>query len=204
MSIGADIKKAFREVGTLYNVHHEGRLDISGEYCVYEISQSLQRPFDREFVYQASLAYDSAAVEGDVLKFDDGRNFLLTNKSPEQFHNSSVIFETKLLKCNVSGEILRPSGETWGQDYHKVPVWSTVKNNVYGILTEVYGGSLEENKEFGEVIVKKMELYVSDQIGLQVMDRYRPVSGEYYKVDFLKTRIYPGIVLAEVSEDTRE
>jgi hypothetical protein len=206
MSIGLDIKKAFESVGTAYTIQHEGSSDQSGEFCVYELSQTLQRPFDREFVYSASLSYDSLAVEGDVLKFDDGRHFLLTNKSPEQFNNESIIYETKLLKCNiVSGEVLRPSGELWdSQNYHKIPVWSLAKGTVSAILVEVYGGSLDERTDFGEVTLNKLELYVSDQIGLQVMDRFQPVSGEYYKVDFLKNRIYPGITLAEVSEDTRE
>jgi len=205
MSIGSDIKKAFEAVGSTYLIKRKNSPFLSGEYCVYEISTALRVPFDREFVYQASLSYDTLAVEGDILLFSDGEQFLLANKDPEQFANSPVVFESKLLKINViSGEIYRSSGETWDSQYHKIPIWSLTESGVGGLLIETTEVKLEEKEDFGKPSTNISQLYIPNTMDIKVLDRFQPTSGEYYQVNALRKRVFPGLIIVEVSEDMRE
>ena len=204
MSIGSDIEKAFRDVGSTYLIKRKNTNLISGEYCVYEISTALRVPFDREFVYQASLAYNTQVVEVDILLFDNGDQFLVANKDPESFANSPVEFETKLLKVNViSGEILRPAGNFTDDQYHTAPIWETIERQVGALLIHTEDSRLR-SEDFGDISVDRLSLYLSDTLDIQVNDRFQPEEGEYYKVDVIKKRIFPGIYMVELSQDTRE
>jgi hypothetical protein len=206
MGIGDDIKEAFEDVGSHYTIKRKSGNNLSGEYSVYEITEQNLRPFAREFLYAASLPYDTDVIEGDVLVFDDGRHFLMANKSTEQFENTAIVYECLLIKCNVlSGEILRAS-ESWNANtYQKVPSWSLVEGNVSGAMIDAfYGNVLTEKEEFANLTLAKSEVYIPDTLDIKINDRFEPSSGEYYRADVIKYRIYPGINLIEVSNDTRE
>ena len=48
-----------------------------------------------------------------------------------------------------------------------------------------------------------MFLYVPNAVGIEIEDRYMPISGEYYKVGIVRRRVFPETDIAMLSEDTR-
>lgn len=204
MSIGSDVKKAFKDVGISYTIKRDAG-NFSGEYLVYDIPIESKVPFDREVFLTSNLSYDTIVIEGDVLELNDGRKVLVANKTPDMFQDAVVDYETTFLKCNIpSGEIFRSSGEVWAtQEYHKVQTWDSIKSGVNGVLIEVPGNQLSNQDELGLLSIKRTELYLPSGENLQVLDRVQIRSGEYYQVNIIKKSLYPSIVVVELSEDTR-
>lgn len=201
--VAEDIKKAYIEVGVKYNVFRENLIG-SGEYLFYEENRQVTKPFIRESFLEASIPYDTSGESGDILKFDDGRNYILMSKTPSLIENEIIEFGVTLYKANVSGELSRPSGEAWdSQTYHKVPVFEIMKTNCFSLLTESLFRYEMVEKEIGNLLVSKDELYVPKYYGIQINDRYSPRSGEFYKVSTIKTRGFVGVDVVEVEEDTR-
>lgn len=180
--------------------------DISGEYLDYAINRQITKPFIREFFLEATLSYDTSAITGDTIRFDTTSDvYLVMNKTPELFENAIVTNECTLYKTNASGTLLRPSGEVWNpQTYRKEPQWQTVKSDCPVLQTEaLYGHDLDTDEELGLLGVENHELYIPHSVGTQVLDRFEPASGEYYRVETIKTRRYPNIDVCELGEDNR-
>jgi hypothetical protein len=201
--VGEDIKAAYIEVGTSFEVFRETVIS-SGEYLIYDLNAQATKPFIREHFLEASLAYDTSGEVGDVLRFSDGGCFLLMNKTPAEVEDVIIEYSAVLYKANVSGELSRPSGEVWDtQTYHKQPVFEVIKTNCYALLTEsLFRYELAE-EPYGNVSEVKDEMYIPKRYGVQINDRYTPVSGEYYKVSTVKTRGFPGVDIVILEEDTR-
>lgn len=205
MSIGSKLKtKVFEKLGTAFTIIRDSG-DVTGEYLRYEINKQVTKPFIRAFFLEAQLAYDTSVVTGDVVQFGDGRIFLVMNKTADHFKNASIKHESVLYKCNVSGELQRPSGESWDtQTYHKEQQWETIKSNCYALETEaLFGHDLDSDIEVGMLGLKEDELYIPSSVGIQVNDRYQPASGEYYKVEVVKRRRFDGVDVCELGEDHR-
>jgi len=206
LGIGEDIKSVYIDVGVSYNILRDDE-EISGEYCVYKINRQVTKPFIQEFFLEAQLPHDTQLVPGDLLEFQtDKRVFMLMNKNPTMFEDEIVNYQGILYKCNVSGELFTPSGEIWDpQTYHKVTVWKQKKAVCYGLQTEpLFGHDLETDEELGQIGIERHQFFVPHSVGIETLDRYEPVSGEYYKVEEIKRRRFPGVDVVELSEDTRE
>lgn len=204
MSVGSDLKKAFQKVGDPFIVRRNSG-NFSGEYLIYDIPLTSKDSFTREVVLEATLAYDTIVIEGDILEFsNDGRRVLVAHKTPDDFQGAPAVYESLLFKCNVtSGVISRQSGERNTQTYHNDPAWETIKSNVNAVLVEVNGNQLSDREELGLVSVSKLEMFVPSGENLKVLDRFQAFSGEYYQIDVLKKHMYPNILVAELSADTR-
>lgn len=204
MSVGLDVKKAFEKVGISYTIKRELE-DIDGEYLIYDIPIGSKSTFDREVTLDGTLVYDTVVIEGDVLEFNDGRRVLVANKTPDIFQDSTVVYETRLFKCNIpSGEIFRSSGEIWdAQEYHKVQIWDSIKSGVNGVLVEVSGNQLSDQDELGLLTVSRLEAYLPSGEDIRVLDRLQIRSGEYYQASVIKKSLYPAINVIELVEDTR-
>jgi len=209
MSLGEDIKEAIEDVGVGFTVLRDAG-NISGEYLDFEISKQVTKPFIREYFLSSTLSYETDVITGDVIRFDPtDDNYLVMNKTPELFENSVIGYDCILYKANVSGELLRPSGETWDatwdtETYHKTPEWETIKAECYALQTEaLYGHDLDTDEELAMIGVENHELYIPHSVGVQVLDRYQPASGEYYRVETIKTRRYSGVDVCELGEDRR-
>lgn len=204
MSIGSKLKsKVYEKLGTAFTIIRDSG-DVTGEYLVYEINRQVTKPFIREFFLEAELAYDTAAVIGDVLQLDDGRVFLVMNKTADHFKNAPINQGCVFYKCNVSGEILRPSGEVWDSQYRKKQQWETIKENCYALETEsLFGHDLDTDEELGMLGLKKDELYIPSSVNIRVGDRHQPASGEYYRVEVIKKRRFSGVDVCELGEDHR-
>jgi hypothetical protein len=206
VSIGIDIKEVLEEVGGAYVLVRDSG-NVSGEYGTFKYTAQATKPITLEHFRRARLAYDTDAVAGDVLEFTtSSERFMITNKMPKMFENEIVQYDAILYKCNVSsGELLRPSGETWSADtYHKETQWQVIKNNCDAMqVAALYGNDLESDQELALLNLRKDELYIPHSIGVQSLDRFQPASGEYYLVASVETRRFPAVDVAILEEDHR-
>lgn len=206
MGIGQDIKGALVDVGSSYTILRDSG-NISGEYLDFEINKQVTKPFIREFFLEVTLPHDTSAIAGDVIQFDtDQRRFLLMNKTPEEFEDEVAVYETVLYKCNVSGELLRYSGENWDrQTYRPDSIWETIKSDCSALLTEnLFGTGLVLDEEIGQLGLELDSLYIPTSIGTKLLDRYSSASGEYYKIISVESRKFDGVDVCKLEEDTRE
>ena len=206
MTLGFDIAEALSDVGYNFTVFRDSG-NISGEYLITKANAQITKPFIREFFLEGMFEYETNVVAGDVVRIDEtGICYLVVNKTPYVFENEIIKYDAILYKCNVSGELFRPSGEGYHdpQTYRISTVWNTIKQNCYALQTEsLFGNNLDTDEELGELGIKNHELYVPLSIGIQSLDRYQPVSGEYYKVETVLKRRFNNVVVATLSEDMR-
>ncbi len=210
MALGSDIKEVYADVGAAYTSTRPGP-GVSGEvetgYLDFELNRQVTKPFIREYFIEASLPYDSVSAVGDVIEFmADGRKFLLMNITPDLFENEVFEYQGVLYKCNIlAGKLERFSGEEWSdQTYKKDYVWDEIDDGIPALVTEsLFGHSLETDVELGMLGLERHELYISASYGIKPLDRFTPVSGEWYMVTTIKSRRYDGIDVAELETDTR-
>jgi hypothetical protein len=205
MTVGADIKEAITEVGAGYTILRDSG-HISGEFGLLEYSAQVTKPLTIEHFRRGTMSYDTEVVTGDVLEFNKTlERFLVTNKLADLFEDGVVQYDTVLYKCNISdGTLLRPSGETWGDSYHKETQWEVIKNNCDAMqVAALYGNDLETEQELALMGLQKDEVLLQQSIGAQVNDRWQPASGEYYHVTTIESRRYPSIDVLIVEEDRR-
>ena len=207
MGIGDDIKTTLSEVGNTFTIIKENG-NVSGEYLDYELNRQVTKPFIREFFIEATLSYDTEAVAGDVIEIDTlSKQYLLMNKTPEMFENAINTQECVLYKCNVSGELLRFSGEGWrtGSTYQHYQQWDNQKSTAYGLLTEkLFGSDLTQDDELGQLGIEAHELYLPSSYGAKALDRYEYVSGEFLKIEIVEKRKFDNVDVCHIAEDTRE
>lgn len=203
--IGQDVKEVFEEVGVHFTILHEGIANNSGEYTVYEMNRQVTKPFVREYFLEAELAYDTDAVVGDCLIFDDGRRFLVMNKTPEQFENDTILYSSVLYRTNNDVRILRASSDQdWDANYLMRDDWATIIDSTDVLITEsLYGHDLETDAELAQFGLENHEMYIPSYIGIQALDRIEYTSGEFYKAEVVKKRRYDGMDVVELTEDTR-
>lgn len=206
--LGIDIKDVFSEVGISFNILRTPT--ISGEFLDYEPNSQVTKPFIREFFLECTFPYDTDTIDGDVIQFmpsgevNGGDKYLVMNKTPDIFENQVISFAGVLYKSNVSGELLRPSGESgWDSNYKKVPRYNQISNNVHALFTEpLFGGELEQDEELALLGLEKQELYIPTSFGVQPFDRFIPTSGEMYRIESVKKRRFKGVDVCVLSEDT--
>ncbi len=202
--IGNDIKEVFEEVGTGYAFSHEGVQSASGEFLVYEINAQVTKPFVREYFLECEVPWDSGIVVGDHITFDDARNFLCMNKTPEHFENEVILFQAVLYKTNVIVDLFRSSGEDWDANYLRAQNWHPIQTSLPVLITEsLYGHDLETDEELGQIGLENHEMYIPSWVGVEILDRVEWTSGEFYQVETIKARRYEGMDVVELGEDTR-
>lgn len=206
--IGEDLKEALEEVGAAYTIIRESG-NISGEYGLLEHSAQVTKPITIEHFRRFTAPYDTQAITGDVVEIDEtGVRFLATNRISNMFENAVYQYDMVLYKCNVaSGELFRPSGETWDDStdqYHKTPTWETIKDNCDAMqVASLYGNDLDADNEIALMGLRNDEVLLPHSVGARVLDRWQPASGEYYLVGKIETRRYPDIDVLAVEEDNR-
>ena len=201
--IGRDIKDVLREVGEQIAVTRLG-LSLSGEYI--KTTQKTTTPQLQDYCLDAMFPYDSFCLEGDVVQFVTTRKrYVVMVKVPDLFEDSVFRYRGALFKCNVSGELLRSSGEVWDGNYHKTPVWTQASPCCYSFLTEkLIGNKLDTETAIGDITTGKKESYIPKSYGVRINDRYCPISGEYFRVESIDRYKYPGVDVVELGEDVRE
>lgn len=205
MGIGIDLREVLDEVGVGITILRSGG-SVSGEYIDIEPNSQVTKPFIREYFLEATFPDDTSGIVGDIVEFNPTRTrYLLMNKSPAIFENSIYGYDAVLYKCNVSGQLVRPSGEVWpSQTYHKTMEWEVIESECFGLQTEpLFGHDLETEEEIGLLGIERHELYVPSSVGIQVHDRFEPVSGEFYRVETFRKRRFSNVDIVELAEDTR-
>ncbi len=207
MSIGFDIADVFTEIGTQFNIKQaSGETDVAGGYLDFEMNRQVTKPFIREVFLECFFAYDTLVNAGDVIEFQDGtdRRFMVMNKTQENFENESILYEGVLYKCNVSGELLRASGEVFDSNYVQTTNWDPIRTEAYACLSDrLFGTSLEQDEDIGQFNIESQLLYLPHSYGIQPLDRYSPRSGEYYKIETIATRRFDNVDVCYLVEDTR-
>ncbi len=203
MSVGIDVKQAYIEVGTAASL-----IDPSGttEYIDYEANSQVTKPFIQEFFLEAYLPYDTAQIVGGIVRLDAmGNDYMIMGKTPILFENAPYEIQSVYYKCNVSGELFRPSGEIRDPDtYEYQEIFGLVTGERYALMTEpLFGTGIEIEDELGVMGIERNELYIPSSYGIRELDRYQPFSGEYYKVERVLERRFSGVDVCELTEDNR-
>jgi hypothetical protein len=204
--IGLDIKDMLEDVGTPFDIIRDTG-NISDGYLLYKTNAQVTKPFIREFFLETIMSHDTPAVGGDVLAFDDdsGRAFIVMNKTPENIEGECYLNNGVLYKCNVSGELLRPSGEATNENYRARTTWDSIRTECYGLLTpKLFGTDVDNDAPIGRLNLEALNLYTPAKFGVSINDRYSHVSGEYYRVDEIERRSFDGVDVCHLSVDTRE
>ena len=205
MTIGPDIKEVLREIGTPFTIIRAAG-NVTGEYLYYKTNRQVTKPFVREFFLEATFQHDSVVESSDVIAFiSDTRVFLVAVMTPRNFEGQNFDQQCTILKCNVSGELLRQSGNDWNEDYQREITWLPIQSNCYGVLTEeLFGNIMDSESPAGQMESKGMLLFVPSSVGVQPLDRYVPTSGEAYKVEEVERRVYTGVDIAHCELDERQ
>jgi len=205
MTIGDDLKSTFGEVGSSFTVIRAGG-NVIGQYLDYDLNAQVTKPFIREYFLEASIGYDADIVAGDVIEIDVlEKNYLIMNMTSQVFENEVISKEAVLYKCNVSGELLRFSGEGWDSSYRHRQQWDTVKSDAYGLLTEkLFGTDLTQDEQLGQMGLEASILYLPSNYGAKPLDRYEYVSGEFLKIQVVEKRKFDNIDSCQIAEDTRQ
>ena len=130
---------------------------------------------------------------------------MVMNKTPAILENEVSEYAGVYYKCNVSGELLRPGGEVRDPEtYRKIEVFELIATGVHALQTEpLFGSDLETEEQLGTLLIEKDELYIPSIYGTQELDRYQPISGEYYMVTKVLKRRFAGVDVCKVEEDNR-
>jgi len=205
MTIGDDLKATFEEVGAAFTVIRDAG-NLTGDYLDYELNRQVTKPFIREYFLEASVGHDVDVVAGDVVQIDTlGKQYLVMNLTSDMFENATISKEVVLYKSNVSGELLRFSGEGWDSDYRHRQQWDTQKSDAYGLLTEkLFGTDLTQDEELGQMGLEASVLYLPNSYGAKALDRYEYTSGEFLKIEVVEKRKFDRVDACHVTEDTRE
>lgn len=202
--LGDDIKETHEAVGDAVTILRDAG-NLAGEYCILKQNRQVTKPFVREFFQEGKFDWDTDAVSGDVIQLDDGRRFIVMNKTPVRFANETIEHAAVLYKCNVSGEVLRISGEaTYDANYQLRAAFMSQRTTAHGLLTEaLYGHDLETDEELALLGLENHELYIPRQYGIHAMDRYIPASGEILMVEAVRHRKYDNVDVATLVVDLR-
>ena len=206
--VGDDILEALQDVGMEIEIIHSGESNVSGEYAIIKANRQVTKAFIQEFFREATLAYNTVVVPGDVLRvaeFDE--NYLVTSQTPTGFENEIISYQSFLYKCNVVGVgVLKryPSGEVRDDNYLLAPEFETIRSECYALVTEgLFGHGIEEDEELGRLGLENNECYMPTLYDPRLEDRFEPVSGEYYIVQSVKKRKFHAVAVLELKEDTR-
>lgn len=213
MSIGADIKEVFDELGSPVHVYKYANGETYEEYVDTTFEVNHVYPWTSHYIVKAFLAYDTRVEAGDLITFMDEpaspQRFLVTAMQSELFEAQVVTKESVLYKCNAVAQIKRRT-EARNADYELQVLWPTVNSGEYGFFT----GQLESyhTSEEGNTVslLDRNLLYISDHIDLRIEDRcvikdsMDEVSGEVYEVELIETHRLPNIKICRLVDDSRE
>lgn len=200
--------------GELFDVYKDAGAEVivlrdegvfSGEWVVSEISTQVTKPFIKEFFREFYIAANTRIMNGDVIRLKKiGDNFIVMNIDSEVFEDEVIEKTGVLYKTNVSGQVLRMSGEEWNaQSYEKNISWSVVKTDAYALVTEPVFGDKMDEQVFGSLEINKKEAYFPARYNIRLLDRFEVASGEYFMVESLRKRRFPNVWMAYLVEDNR-
>jgi len=204
MSIGSDIEDVLEELGSSIVILRDSG-NIEGEFATIETMSQATKPLVISFFKNCTLSYATSVVQGDIINFETTDDkYLVTTLNAEEFENSIITKEGILYLCNVSGELLRPSGEIWNtHTYHKEQAFEVIKSNCYALLVNPEFRNKLVEEESVMVSMEEDEIYLPSSVGISINDRYEATSGEYYKIMVVNSYRYMGVDVCSIGKDTR-
>lgn len=204
MTIGPDIQEALDEVGI--SIFITGVSDVEGttkEYIYYKPNAQATKPFIREFFLEAWFNYMTTALSGGLVRFvKTGARYMIMNLTPFMFEDEVIRRDAVLYKCNVNAVLLRPREVR--ENYLTRTVWDIISSSMWCLLTTpLYGNVLETDEALAQLGLEVHELYARDIYGIQVNDRVKLSSDQYYRVESIKYRRFDGVTVYELGEDNR-
>ena len=202
MGIGVDIADVIEELGVpVIILRSPNNLTEKITYDTNDVTV----PFIREHFLNASFAYNTQIVSGDVLQFN-GESYLVINKTPDSFEGGVVEYEAVIFKCNLpAGALLVTPAETkaGSGDYTVTQGWTVRKSPIYGLI---YKGTrsalLNSEVSAGKETTFELFAFVSASYDSKPYDRLIISSTEYYRVQDVEKYAYPGVhVLSLVYDD---
>jgi len=201
MTLGADLKEVIWDVGVPITILRDSG-NITGEYVKTKLNAQVTKPFIREFFVEAWFSYDTQSVAGDVIELSDGRIFIIMNSTPKLFEGEAIRYNAVMYKCNVVGTVLRSTESR--VDYSVSDSWATVKADANALITEsLFGNELEMDEDLGALDLSSKDLFIPSSIGVEVLDRFKISTNEYYQVEVVKDRRFDSVDLVVLGEDTR-
>ncbi len=203
MTIGADIKEVFQEIGVPYTIIRDSG-NITGEYCDLEVIVDDKSTFFRDFVYVGDLSHDSVLTTGDIIYVTAlSCYFLVVSVSSDQFEGSIYMKTAQFYKCNVIGTLFRQLGEDWDANYKTTGTWTSIKTGVRGVLINREFGEIPQNLQFGQIQTSQLTLFVPTAIDVQPLDRFWITNLDYWKIESVESRRISNVSVCEIVEDTR-
>lgn len=206
MSIGADIKQVFAEVGTYVHVENS---EVR-EFVDYDFNVQVGNPFLREHLRIGSFSHDTQINAGDVLYVPkNGERLLVVNYIPEMFENEIVAINTTLYKCNVYFRCYREVREEEESNLrgqaNRSMVWSLVGEGHAAFTASLRGNisEISEYQTFGDFLVRQDTLFYSNAIHMRPKDRVVISDTEYYEVGNVDERRFNQCSVCMLNEDTR-
>jgi hypothetical protein len=208
IGLGPDIAEVYEELGSLANIVSRDPV-ITGERIIYDINSQATKPFIREHHVDATLAYNTQIIAGDIIFIiKSGKYYMAMNKTPEMFEDEIVEWSVVFYLCNlpVTAHIVRPVEIRDTVTLKMINSWYTVADDpIYGLLSDrIFGSALEqENPKAGQFPVWRMDLYIPKSYGIKPLDRLIISETEYYKIESVESYNYPNAQVALIVEDTR-
>ena len=205
--LGLDVKEVYTELGSLASLVNHSPV-VTNERVIYEINAQATKPFIREHHLDATFAFDTALVVGDVVHIiETDKYYMAMNKTPEMFEDEVVEWSVVLYLCNLPAlaHIIRPLEVRDTSSYNIVHGWHIVADDpVYGLLSDrIFGSAIEQSVQAGQLPVWRMDLYIPKFYDIKPLDRLVISATEFYKVEQVESYNYPGVNVAMIVEDTR-
>ena len=214
MGIGPDIADVLDELGTLVTIiKHDGSGNTQ-EYIDYEVKIEANSPFLTQYMVDCTLRYNTVAVPGDIIRFDDDDTYyILTAGNKTRFEQSVVTVEGILYRCNMIVDVKRLGTASRDSDYNLVQNWIDVVIDEPVLLT----GSIEyypmDDRDYAKISTTEDNLHISGNIGLRVGDRIERQDGidsssgvtpQRWEVKGIAKYRLNNVSIVRVAEDTRE
>lgn len=203
VGIGDDIKEVFDELG-VPAVILRSPANLT-EKIVYEVNFLSSNAFLREHLLNASFAYDTVIVPGDLLQFH-GNTYIVGGKTPDDFEGEIVENAAVLYKCNfpATAQIVTPTTSVDQTTYAVTSGWTVKAAKAYGLITP-YKRSDKPDKELstGTDIDFEMQAFVPASYGTAINDRLFVSATECYRVQDLEKYRFPGIHVLNLVLDER-
>lgn len=207
-SLGSDLADVINELGDKITVHKHPT--ISGEtyeeYVDSDFSMDERTPFKSAFMIRGTFPYDTNAVPGDRVDFEDATNkeHLLVVLKDQLFERECITKEGVLYRCNTKVHFKRRDSEpTRNDNYELVRGWSTVFSGEYGLFTGDINDQKISEEDYARFNIANWMLFVSDDLDGREEDRCI-IGIQNYKVQKVNSHRLPGVKICELVEDTRE
>jgi len=199
--LGPDIAEVIEELGSTFTIVRTGLT----EKVLSNLRELARDPAFQERHFDAVLSYNTAINSGDIIQ-SGGENFIVMDKSTDDFEDSVVKCNAVLYKCNLPSttKILIPTETTNETTFAVTVSWSIRLGTVYGLLFPgARGAVLNQENITGKELTYKLMCFVPDFYGVERYDRFYLSASEFYRVEDIEKHQYAGIHVLSLVEDER-